>query len=82
MTEPKRHVVKPFGLIGGDYEVDGAGPPGAEERYTIAVVVIGVAAFRNSIGETGDIQQRLAHWHHSAPWGSIRVKVRSRRIQW
>jgi hypothetical protein len=33
--EPKRHIVRPFGLIGGDYEVDDAG----RQKYVVAAVL-------------------------------------------
>ena len=37
MSEPeqKRHIVRPFGLIGGDYEIDDAG----RRKYNVAITL-------------------------------------------
>jgi hypothetical protein len=50
MSEPKLHVVKPFGLIGGDYEVDGAGRLKYLLACALAALVAGLFLFRDMIG--------------------------------
>ena len=50
MREPKLHIVKPFGLIGGDYKVDGAGRLKYLLACGIAAVVVVVFLLRGVIG--------------------------------
>lgn len=50
MPEPKRHIVRPFGLIGDAYEVDRVGLFKYLLACVIAAVVVGVAAFGSHIG--------------------------------
>jgi hypothetical protein len=50
MSDPKLHIVKPFGLIGGDYEVDGAGRFKYLLACALAALVVVVFLFRDMIG--------------------------------
>ena len=49
MSDPERHVVRPFGLIGGDYEVDDAGRRKYVLAWVLAAVAIGVWFLRGLI---------------------------------
>ena len=49
MSDPKLHIVKPFGLIGGDYEVDGAGRIKYLLACAIAALVVGVMLLKYRI---------------------------------
>ena len=49
MSDPERHVVRPFGLIGGDYEVDDAGRQKYYLAWVAAVVSIGVWFLRRLV---------------------------------
>ena len=50
MSDPERHVVRPFGLIGGDYEVDDAGRRKYYLAWLTAAVAIGVWFLRGVVG--------------------------------
>ena len=53
MPDSKRHIVRPFGLIGGQYEVDDAG----HRKYWLAVIVAvaggGLVIFQEPLGISG-----------------------------
>lgn len=47
--EPNRHIVRPFGLIGGKYEVDDVGHLKYRIAWAIAVVVIVIQILRDAL---------------------------------
>lgn len=49
MSDPERHIVRPFGLIGGDYEVDDAGRRKYLLAWVAAAVAIGVWGLRGLV---------------------------------
>lgn len=48
--EPKRHIVRPFGLIGGRYEVDDAGARKYWLACGIAAVFVALLIFSDPLG--------------------------------
>jgi len=50
MSDPDRHIVKPFGLIGGEYEVDGAGRFKYLLAWALAALVVVAFLLRGVIG--------------------------------
>ena len=48
--EPNRHIVRPFGLIGGRYEVDNAGLQKYRIGWAIALAFIAIVIFRDALG--------------------------------
>jgi ABC-type transport system involved in cytochrome bd biosynthesis fused ATPase/permease subunit len=50
MADPKLSIVRPFGLIGGDYEVDAVGVRKHRLAWVVAAAVIGLTMFRRLLG--------------------------------
>lgn len=48
--DPNLHVVRPFGLIGGQYEVDAAGLRQYQLAWLITAAFFGLLVFRSAIG--------------------------------
>ena len=50
MSDSERHIVRPYGLIGGRYAVDDSGRRKYWLAWAIMAAALGVAVFSNAIG--------------------------------
>ena len=50
MSDSKPNIVRPFGLIGGEYEVDAAGVRKYRLAWGVAVATIGLSIFGEPLG--------------------------------